>query len=321
MGRTRTTTACLLSTLLAALAAHCASSPSKKPEEPKPAEPARTEAAPTPTPMEVAAPAPQEPSAEPPPAPPRKPAEETKATPPPSAPSKTASAPAPPKPTPPPAIPKPETTKAAAPGSGEGTISGKVLVLGLGGKPEASSAGAVIYLPGVTRAMPQEGKAVMTSHNKTFEPHVLAVSAGQSVDFPNIDKIHHNAFSLSDCCRFDLGLYKNGDSRSKTFDKEGVCRVYCNIHAQMSAIVLATKGNAFAVTAADGSYRIDGLPPGKHALVVWHEKAKGDIREEVEIAAGSALAKDFNIDTASFKETPHTNKYGKPYGKDDEARY
>ncbi|MFN7975312.1 MAG: carboxypeptidase regulatory-like domain-containing protein [Acidobacteriota bacterium] len=179
----------------------------------------------------------------------------------------------------------------------------------------------MVYLPGVHRkGSAARAKAQMTSHNKTFEPHVIAVSAGDTVDFPNLDKIHHNVFSLSEANKFDLGLYKNGASRSQVFAKACVCRVYCNIHAQMSGIVVVADGDAYAVTGPDGSYKIDGLPPGKHTVIAWHEKG-GEQQAEVEIAEGKALTKDFTLDASGFKEAPHTNKYGKPYGKDDDARY
>lgn len=209
----------------------------------------------------------------------------------------------------------------AVPALGSGSLAGKVTLL-RGGVPLPSAAGVVLYLPGVSRRSEAvfEDRRVMTSRGKTFVPHVLAVPEGTTVEFPNVDKIHHNAFSLSDNCRFDLGLYKNGASRSKTFDAAGVCRVYCNIHVQMSAIVLVTKGDAAAATGPDGAYRIDDLPPGRHTLRVWHEKG-APLEEPVEVAAGRTSTRDFHIDVTTFKATPHTRKDGTAYGKDDDVRY
>lgn len=192
--------------------------------------------------------------------------------------------------------------------------------MGDGGAPEKVLSGTVVYLPGVSRKV-KAAAPTMASQNKAFTPHVIAVPLGQEVDFPNNDKIHHNAFSLSDCCKFDLGLYKNGASRKKTFDKEGVCRVYCNIHAQMSGVVVVTKGDANAVTGAAGEFSITDLPPGRHEIVAWHERARTEVRDTIEIVAGQVAKKELTIDVAGFKEQPHTKKDGRPYGKDDEATY
>ena len=161
----------------------------------------------------------------------------------------------------------------------------------------------------------------MASSKKAFVPHVVTVSAGETVDFPNEDKIHHNAFSLSGNCKFDLGLYKNGASRSHQFDKKGVCRIYCNIHAHMSGVVFVTDGNASAVTSVTGAFQIPDLPPGEHTLVAWHERARAELRQTVEIPAGATEEVVLTLDVSGFREKPHTNKYGKPYGKDDDARY
>jgi plastocyanin len=199
-------------------------------------------------------------------------------------------------------------------------VAGKVVLMGKGGaEPDAS--GTVVWLPGVFRKGGAAAKAQMASRGKAFEPHVIAVPEGTTVEFPNYDKIHHNAFSVSEQCKFDLGLYKNGDSRPNKFGAAGVCRVYCNIHAKMSGIVLVTKGDASTVTGKDGSFRIDGVPPGKHVLKVWHEKGGQEAEESVEVAAGQAVTRDLRLDVSGFKEKPHLNKHGEPYGKDDEARY
>ncbi len=98
----------------------------------------------------------------------------------------------------------------------------------------------------------------MTMRGKAFTPHVLAVPVGSTVDFPNDDPILHNVFSVSGENRFDLQLYKRPKSGSWTFQKPGVVRVYCNIHPQMSAIVLVTDSPHVAKTAADGSFRRKG---------------------------------------------------------------
>ena len=241
-------------------------------------------------------------------------------------------APPPPPPAPPPpdpaptptptpvAVPVPAPAPVPAP-SAPGVVRGTVMLRGEGGAPAPSAAGTVLYLDGVDRvAGAPLSKATMSSEKKAFVPHVIAVPEGTEVEFPNLDKIHHNAFSLSNHCKFDLGLYKNGASRPHLFDAAGVCRVYCNIHAQMSGVVVVTKGNASAVTGPDGTFAIDGVPPGRHTLVAWNEKGQ-EVRLPVEIRAGAETHADVTIDVSGYKVEPHSNKYGKAYGKDDEARY
>lgn len=221
------------------------------------------------------------------------------------------------------ALRSPATGPEAAEGAAAaGSVSGKVTLVGADGKPEANASGAVVYVSGAWRrtAAGAARNTTMVSRNKSFEPHVVAVAKGQTVDFPNLDKIHHNVFSVTEPYKFDLGLYKNGASRSKTFDATGACRVFCNIHAQMAGIVVVTDGDASAVTGADGAYRIEEVPPGRYTIVVWYEKGE-ERREEIEIPPGASVTRSFRIDVSGYRESPHTNKYGEPYGKDDEARY
>ena len=102
----------------------------------------------------------------------------------------------------------------------------------------------------------------MDQRNETFVPHVLAVTAGTVVDFPNSDRIYHNVFSLSKAARFDLGRYAAGHSKSVRFDQPGIVRVFCEIHSHMNAFILVFGHPFFAMTDADGRYRIDNVPPG-----------------------------------------------------------
>jgi len=91
--------------------------------------------------------------------------------------------------------------------------------------------------------------ATMLQKDKTFTPHVLAIPMGTVVDFPNADPIFHNAFSSYSGQIFDIGLYPPGSTRSVRFAREGVVRVFCNIHAEMSAVivVVASSWSLFGV--------------------------------------------------------------------------
>ena len=113
----------------------------------------------------------------------------------------------------------------------------------------------------------------MLQKDKTFSPHVLAVEAGSVVDFPNADPIFHNAFSSYSGQVFDIGLYPPGTTRSLRFARQGVVRVFCNIHSSMSAVIVVLDSPYFATTKRDGAFEILDVPPGDYQLTVFHERA------------------------------------------------
>ena len=133
---------------------------------------------------------------------------------------------------------------------------------------------SVVYLESAPRRafeVDDGGRAVMDQRNETFVPHVLAVTAGTIVDFPNSDRIYHNVFSLSKTRPFDLGRYAAGRSKAIKFDRPGIVRVFCDIHSHMNAFILVFNHPFFALTDMDGRYRIDNVPPGSYNLVAWNE--------------------------------------------------
>ena len=138
-------------------------------------------------------------------------------------------------------------------------------------------------------------RARMDQRNETFLPHVLAVDAGASVDFPNNDSTYHNVFSLSKTKRFDLGRYARGQSRAVRFDRPGIVRVFCDIHSHMSAFVLVFSHPYYATTESDGRYRIDNLPPGTYTVSAWHEGAVRDTRPVTIPAQGGPVDLDFAV--------------------------
>lgn len=113
--------------------------------------------------------------------------------------------------------------------------------------------------------------AVMDQRGLRFVPHVLAIQAGTTVEFANSDPLAHNVFSISSPKRFNLGLYERGTVRRMKFDRSGVVQLLCNVHQEMSAFIVILKNPNFARTAADGTFRIEGVPPGHHRLRCWHE--------------------------------------------------
>jgi plastocyanin len=133
---------------------------------------------------------------------------------------------------------------------------------------------SVVYLdPGPRAAFDvrDEPHARMDQRNETFFPHVLAIIAGTTVDFPNNDRTYHNVFSLSKTKAFDLGRYAVGRSKSVRFEKPGIVRVFCDIHSHMSAYILVFSHPYFAVTDEQGRYRIDNVPSGSYTVVAWNE--------------------------------------------------
>jgi plastocyanin len=158
---------------------------------------------------------------------------------------------------------------------------------------------AVVYLETAPRGafeVPTSGRAVLDQRNETFVPHVLAVTVGTTVEFPNSDRVFHNVFSLSKARQFDLGRYPRGTSRSVRFDRPGMVRVFCEIHSHMSAFVLVFAHRFFDTTDESGRYRIEGVPPGSYTLAVWNE---GEVRTTRRVrvpAEGGEVLQDFVLE-------------------------
>jgi plastocyanin len=181
--------------------------------------------------------------------------------------------------------------------------------------------GVVVWLePAVPPAVPlprSPAHARMEQRGKEFIPHVLAIPAGSMVDFPNLDPIFHNAFSEFAGQIFDIGLYPPGTSRSITFARTGIVRVFCNIHPSMSAVIAVMKYPWFAVSGASGAFRIPDAPPGEYVLHMYHERAAEPVlkaldRKVAVPPAGLALG-PIAISESSYVEAPHKNKYGQDY--------
>ena len=138
---------------------------------------------------------------------------------------------------------------------------------------------SVVYLETAPRGAFEQyepAHAIMDQRNETFAPHVLAITTGTVVDFPNSDRIFHNVFSLSKPATFDLGRYAAGRSKSVRFDRPGIVRVFCEIHSHMSAFILVFGHPFFTMTDIDGRYRLDNIPPGTYSVVAWNEGTSSD---------------------------------------------
>ncbi len=211
----------------------------------------------------------------------------------------------------------PAAPPAAAPAEAKattGVVAGTVQVVAAG-KAKADPSDVVVYLVGFEQPAPA-GLPTLAQVNKQFAPRVLAITAGQKVNFPNRDGFFHNVFSLSKARRFDLGQFKKGGSKAKTFPRKGIVEVYCNIHPTMSATILVLPNRAHARTDAKGRFRIAGVPPGTWTAYAYSRKAKRPARVKgVTVKAGATTTLNglsVKQDRQSFK---HKNKYGEEYKK------
>ncbi|MFN7944248.1 MAG: hypothetical protein U0Z53_02630 [Blastocatellia bacterium] len=152
---------------------------------------------------------------------------------------------------------------------------------------------------------------------KRFIPHVLVVERGTEVDFPNLDPFFHNVFSLFDGKRFDLGLYASGETRPVLFNRVGISFIFCNIHPQMSAIVVAVETPYFAVTDQQGSFVINDVPEGRYQLRVWHERTSNQELQAqsrtVRVAGANFDPGPIRLNEAGYVSRPHQNKHGREY--------
>jgi plastocyanin len=198
---------------------------------------------------------------------------------------------------------------AAAASADAGPLTGVVRTVARRGVTPAT---AVVYAEPIDLAPPRAPRRVtLAQKNKTFSPHLLAVPAGSTVDFPNNDPIFHNVFSLSTPQPFDLGLYRAGDSRARTFSAAGLYRVFCNIHPQMSAVVVVTPTPFATLASADGQFALD-LPPGRYRLTAVSERAS-PVSVEITSTPGASTAPELTLDESAWAFANHKNKFGQNY--------
>ena len=204
------------------------------------------------------------------------------------------------------------------------TFRGKVAVVHRSSR-KSGSADVVVWL---TPAHPIEPvvsspPARLVQKDKRFSPHVVAVRVGTEIEFPNQDPFFHDVFSIYRGKPFDLGLYESGTTRKVKFSQPGVSYIFCNIHPEMSAAVVAVPTPHFALTSEDGSFQIAHVPPGHYKMEFWYELAS-----EAELAS---LIRELDIgpDTAPVSPTLHSSdlpsqhldKYGQEYVKDKSKSY
>jgi len=152
---------------------------------------------------------------------------------------------------------------------------------------------------------------------KRFVPHITAIPVGATVEFPNLDPIFHNAFSNFAGQPFDVGLYKPGTSQKVHFVREGVVRVFCNIHLTMSAVIVVAPTPYIAISGKGGEFSIQGVEPGEYRLRVFHERSSEQtlraLERKVTVDQSPVTLPPIKVSESGYIEAPHKNKYGKDY--------
>jgi len=167
------------------------------------------------------------------------------------------------------------------------------------------------------------GHFTLLQKNKMFTPHLLVVPVGSSVAFPNADPFFHNVFSLFDGRRFDLGLYEAGSTRSVVFSREGVSYIFCNIHSEMSAVVISLMTPLYGFADSQGVFRVKDVPDGEYELHVWIEGLKqGSLDKLTRRVRVTGEVIDLGaIQSDPPAQQPHLNKFGQPYEPDAHPIY
>jgi plastocyanin len=174
-------------------------------------------------------------------------------------------------------------------------------------------------------AQPLGKRPQVIQKNKTFHPHLTVIRVGTTVDFPNHDPFFHNVFSLFDGKRFDLGLYEAGATNSVRFDHVGVSYLFCNIHPEMSAVVVAVDTTYYSISSKSGNVAISDVPDGRYELHIWYERSTPEeLKGLVRIVNVSGESRDLGsvavMEDPAFTPT-HKNKYGQDYAPPPKEGY
>jgi plastocyanin len=183
--------------------------------------------------------------------------------------------------------------------AGLGTVVGKV----------EGASDAIVYVEDIVA--PVKGSASMKQEGKQFVPQVLVVTKGTSVAFPNGDAIFHNVFSVTPEHSFDLGSYRQGESKAVTMAKAGVVTVYCNMHPQMVGHILVTPNSNYVRAGKDGFFRLTNVPAGNHRVVAWAPNAKPTV-VQANVTEGEVVTVELAVKKG--RSATHTKKDGLPYG-------
>ncbi len=200
-------------------------------------------------------------------------------------------------------------------------LTGRVELVRAKGLGAGDQSKVVVWLTplnGTAASTPAPAEHVqLVQREKTFEPHLLVIPVGTAVDFPNRDPFFHNVFSLFAGKRFDLGLYEAGSTRKVHFDRPGISYIFCNIHPEMSAVVVALNTTHYAISDKGGNISIADVPPGRYELHLWSELASPEalqgMTREITVAEGASSLGTIRLVEAELATRGHKNKYGREY--------
>lgn len=218
----------------------------------------------------------------------------------PAKPTPTSEKPAEPKPVPKPAAGSTGAATLKPEKKGElGTVVGKV----------EGAGDAIVYVDSIVA--PVKGSASMKQEGKQFVPQTLVVTKGTYVDFPNRDAIFHNVFSATPDNAFDLGSYRQGETKGVLMSKPGVVTVYCNMHSQMVGHILVVPNANYVRAGKDGFFRLNNVPVGTHRIAAWAPNAKPAVTT-ANVTANEVVSVELAVTRG--KTLPHQKKDGMPYG-------
>jgi hypothetical protein len=192
-----------------------------------------------------------------------------------------------------------------------------------------STVPAVVWLeslPGTDKlTFAPHGHYTLLQENRTFIPHLQVIPVGSVVDFPNADPFFHNVFSLFEGKRFDLGLYEAGSSRSVTFSHEGLSYIFCDIHPEMSAVVLALSTPLYSIAAADNSFAMRNIPLGDYRMRIWIEGVPKSVLDglsrHLRLSSGPLDLGTLSAPISRQSNMTHSNKFGNPYDTHSHSPY
>jgi plastocyanin len=161
-----------------------------------------------------------------------------------------------------------------------------------------------VYLEGGPKSPATEfNNASIEQRDRRFVPDLVVIPAGSTVSFPNFDPIFHNVFSLSKAKSFDLGNYREGQSRLVTFPVPGLVAVYCHLHSNMAASIVVAPSRWAVRVDKDGVFSLKEVPAGTYTIVAWHKTA-GTFRKTMTIGDKDA-AVSFTLPYAEPADASH----------------
>lgn len=199
-----------------------------------------------------------------------------------------------------------------------GRVVGTVKVTEANGKPSAG-ADVIVYIVGFAEPRIPGPKVTVEQKGRKFVPDLIAVTVGDTVSFPNADAFLHNVFSQSGTRKFDLGSFKKGDTKDKEFPAPGVVDVYCNIHPEMAATILVLPNRHHTHAGPDGTFALEGIPPGEWTLFAYTRRAAKPVSAKVKVFADGDSSVELALQRGA--EPPHLNKFGEKYRPEGPGTY